>query len=276
MRRPAWSGGARRRCAGRRSAGGGGRRAGPPGRPARGSWCGPRPARWRGGRRRGAGRSPRRRPGWRAGRRSATTAAARSSNSSTPGAGRLERGDGDELLAADARAPPATWPAPARRGSPSTTARARSAAPSITCSQLSSTSSARCGRAGRRRSTRSACAPGRLVHVEDVGDGPGHVARRGDLGQLDQPGPTVAVDLEPAGRGHGEPGLADAARAHERHDRRPASASATSVELVVAADEAARAPGEVAAAGGRRCADGGCSPSPSWRMRCSPGTPSRR
>ena len=61
--------------------------------------------------------------------------------------------------------------------------------------------------------------PQALLHVQDAGHRPGHLARRAVPGELDEPGAAPGVDVGPLRGRQGEPRLADPSRPHERHDR---------------------------------------------------------
>ncbi len=84
---------------------------------------------------------------------------------------------------------------------------------------------------------------GGLPDLEDRGDRPGHVRGRGDDGQVDQPRPARPagqVRRGPPGRGQCEPGLPDATRADQGHDRRGGERVGDAVEVLVPADQAAQ------------------------------------
>ena len=270
---PAASDDARHWPADRRSGAADDRPAAPPVRPARGSWCERRPARWRAGRRRGGGRSPRRRCGWPSGSNVGEAAAARSLNSSTPDP---PGSRGATATSCSSRRPRPSLEVASTRtfGQPSATARARSAAPSMTCSQLSRTSSARrdCSAATidavnvlprlsftfRTLATARGTSLDEPLAASSMSQAPPLVSTstrcataRASLVLPIPPGPTSVT-------------IGDVARA-------PWMVSSSSSRPISRPRRCGRFPPRLAS-----IRNGGCSPSPSWTMRCSATTPSRR
>ena len=149
----------------------------------------------------------------------------------------------------------------------------------MTCSQLSRTSSARCD---CRAVTIDAVnvRPRLSLTSRTLATARGTSLEEPCAGQLDEPCAATpggaGVDVGPVGRGQGEPRLADPSRPHERDDRGRGRApspmsSRSSSRPISRPRRRGRFPRRLSSV-----RSGGCSPSPSWRMRCSPTTPSRR
>ena len=157
---------------------------------------------------------------------------------------------------AAAPALPATWRAPARRGTlrrwPGRTRRRRRRRARSCPARAAPGASA-----GPPRPTLPASAPDSPC-AQRGGDRPRHVARRDDLREVDHPG--AVVDRKPPRRRQRQPGLADPP-APTKVTRQAAKASSTTSGpgRVRQAAQPGKIPRRLSAIG-----SGGCSPLPSW------------